>query len=101
MSFHDAAVAEDYEFKKSHKLNVYVQTDHVLNFLGEWYDDTAAGANVTQRMDNQCYVLRIQEPAVEEDGKLTVVLQLMQETKRHSDDLLYIRLDIFRVRGAS
>ena len=77
-----------------------VLTDHVLNILGEWYDETAAGAEITQKMGNQRFVLRIHEGSVEDDGKLTVVLQLMQNSRRNVSYLLYIRLDILQVRGS-
>ncbi|XP_055899736.1 calpain-1 catalytic subunit-like [Biomphalaria glabrata] len=71
--------------------------NHILNIYGEWYRNTAAGFH--KLLQNPRFSIVLSSQGALEDGKVPVVLQMIQHSKKRKTDNVSIRCDIFKVLG--
>ncbi|ELU15007.1 hypothetical protein CAPTEDRAFT_185839 [Capitella teleta] len=67
--------------------------------LGEWRAESAAGCDPDVKMDNQKYLFSVPKKGLDEEGKLPVVLQVLQfkEHIKSKEPPFYMRTDLYKI----
>ncbi|KAH9503245.1 hypothetical protein Btru_068552 [Bulinus truncatus] len=71
--------------------------NHILHIYGEWYSNTAAGFH--KLLQNPRFSFILPAKGALEDGKVPLVLQMIQHSKKRKTDNISVRCDIFKVLG--
>ncbi|VDI35634.1 calpain, invertebrate [Mytilus galloprovincialis] len=69
--------------------------NYVTCIYGDWRDGKNGGFE--QRTKNPCYSVTLGDEAMDDEGKVALVVQIVQRTLESRDDVADVRCDIFKV----